>query len=205
LNQREKRKKCSPKLHKIWVHSSLVERFSDKEEVHGSIPCAPTTEIIAIKIFMSEGRRKDLVTAEEITIQTQITTLATYIRGYLDGEFAEVFDQMDESGNLDTIDTVYDTSGNRLGILTAERVIRPQSREYSLAFQPEEDPKIISESVRLLISRFPGGATSRYEHSLLLNGGEFSEPQRNGPDAMAAIKKFGLKVGEMLGVSPKNT
>ena len=36
------------------MHSSLVERFSDKEEVHGSIPCAPTNLKFTPFILMSE-------------------------------------------------------------------------------------------------------------------------------------------------------
>jgi hypothetical protein len=154
---------------------------------------------------MYERRRKVLITAEEKAIQAQISTLATFIHGNLDGVFAEVFEQIDESGNLDTIDTVYDLNGNRLGIITAERVIRSETREYSLAFQPEKDPKIVSESVRLLISRFPGGATSHYEHSRLIKGGEFSVPQRDSPEAVVVIEEFALKVGKMLGVLPENT
>ena len=154
---------------------------------------------------MSERRRKVLITTEEKTIQDQISTLATFIHGNLDGVFAEVFEQKDESGNLDIIDTVYDSNGNRLGTLTAERVIRSETKEYSLAFEPEKDPNIVSESVRLLISRFPGGATSHYEHSILIKGGEFSEPQRDGPKAVVVIEEFALKVGKMLGVLPENT
>ena len=40
-------------IFKSWAYSSLVERFSDKEEVHGSIPCAPT---LIIKILCQKDK-----------------------------------------------------------------------------------------------------------------------------------------------------
>lgn len=31
----------------VWAHGSVVERVPDKNEVHGSIPCAPTSKFVS--------------------------------------------------------------------------------------------------------------------------------------------------------------
>ena len=173
------------------MRSSLVERFSDKEEVHGSIPCAPT---------MSE--KQDLEYLNPEATSTITSSLFTFTRRNLVGEFAEVFDSGDDIGLPEAIDTLNDDKGNRLGRLTATRIIRPESKDFSLAFIPENDFKVDSEFVSLRIPRYSGSSTSYYEYTKIFKSVKESKlTLRSTKKAEEAIKSFGLKVGKMLGVS----
>ncbi len=175
------------------MRSSLVERFSDKEEVHGSIPCAPT---------MSEGQDLEYLNPEATSAIA--SSLFTFTRRNLDGEFAEVFDPGDDIGLPEAIDTLSDLQGNRLGRLTAERIIRPESKDFSLSFIPENDPEVDSESVALRIPRYSGSSTPYYKYTKVFKPGtEATLTLRSTKETGEAIKDFGLKVGKMLGVQPE--
>lgn len=151
---------------------------------------------------MSEGQRIDSQTPE--VTSNRALSLTEFFRGNLDGEFVEVFDPGDDIGLPEANDTLSDNEGNKLGILRAERTIRPESKDFGLSFTPDNDPEIDSEYVSFRIPRYQGSATAYYEYTKMFKSAmKHSVILRDSKEAGQAIKEFGLRVGKMLGVSPK--